>query len=97
MEEYNNMFNEFYKMGIDAKRNAYNEEIIKISLIIKSYLKKFNIDSYEEVYNYLSKKDDKLTESEMLNINFKNIYLVKEQLLTLLSIYDLKNNGDYNG
>lgn len=97
MEEYNSMFNEFNKMGLDAKRNAYNEEVIKLSLIIKSYLKKFNVDSNEELYNYLSKKDDKLTESELLNISFRNIYLVKEQLLTLLNIYDTYSKGDYNG
>lgn len=97
MEEYNNLFNEFKKMGLDAKRNAYSEEIIKISLILKSYLKKFNIESTGDVYNYISKKDQKLSESDLLDINFKDIYMIKEQLLTLLSIYDSKKNGDYNG
>ena len=84
-------------MGLDAKRNAYSEEIIKISLILKSYLKKFNIESTGDVYNYISKKDQKLSESDLLDINFKDIYIIKEQLLTLLSIYDSKKNGDYNG
>ena len=97
MEEYNNLFNEFKKMGLDAKRNAYSEEIIKISLILKSYLKKFNIESTGDVYNYISKKDQKLSEPDLLDINFKDIYMIKEQLLTLLSIYDSKKNGDYNG
>lgn len=97
MEEYNNLFNEFKKMGLDAKRNAYSEEIIKISLILKSYLNKFNIESTGDVYNYISKKDQKLSESDLLDINFKDIYMIKEQLLTLLSIYDSKKNGDYNG
>ena len=97
MEEYNNLFNEFKKMGLDAKRNAYSEEIIKISLILKSYLKKFNIESTGDVYNYISKTDQKLSESDLLDINFKDIYMIKEQLLTLLSIYDSKKNGDYNG
>ena len=97
MEEYNNLFNEFKKMGLDAKRNAFSEEIIKISLILKSYLKNFNIESTGDVYNYISKTDQKLSESDLLDINFKDIYMIKEQLLTLLSIYDSKKNGDYNG
>ena len=35
MQEYNELFNKFDKLGLDAKRNAYSEEILKLSFLLK--------------------------------------------------------------
>ena len=36
MEEYNKLFEKFNDLGLDAKRNAYSEEIIKLAIILKA-------------------------------------------------------------
>ena len=91
MNEYKNLFDKYSKLGINEKRNALSEEIMKISYILKDYLNKFNQDIIEEPYNY-SKFDDKnITESDFLDLEYKDIYYIKNELMLLISLID-KNN-----
>ena len=94
MENLTTLFNEFNKMGIDAKRNAYSEEVIKCSLLIKSLLLMIGKDLVADPYNYKKDIDKDLSEEELLNINFKDIYYLKIELLMLLNNLNLKDGGD---
>ena len=36
-------------------------------------------------YNYKSSEDKKMTESELLNINFRDLYILKTELLMIFN------------
>lgn len=38
MTEYEELFKIFSKLGLDEKRNKYSEEMIKVALLLKSFL-----------------------------------------------------------
>lgn len=94
MEEYNKLFNEYSKLGLDDKRNIYSEEIIKISLLLKEHLKLFNLDLINEPYNYKKDIDKRMTESELLNRNYEDIYILKMELLLLLNKINNSDRGN---
>ena len=85
MTEYEELFKNFSKLGLDEKRNKYSEEMIKTSLLLKSYLNQKNLDLIDTPYNYKSGEYKKLTESELLNINFRDLYILKAELLMLIN------------
>ncbi len=85
MTEYEELFKNFSKLGLDEKRNKYSEEMIKTSLLLKLYLNQKNLDLIDTPYNYKGGEDKKLTESELLNINFRDLYILKVELLMLIN------------
>lgn len=91
MKEYKELFNNFSKLGVDEKRDAFNEELVKVAYLIKNYLNKYNQNIIDEPYNYKKGIDKVLTESELLDLNYKNIYCIKSELLILMSLIDKKN------
>lgn len=95
MKEYEELFENYSKLGLDEKRSAFNEELVKVAYIIKKYLNKYNEDLIEEPYKYKRGIDKSLTESEILNLNFKDIYYIKSELLILVSLLD--DSGVNNG
>ena len=96
MKEYEELFNNFSKLGVDEKRDAFNEELVKVAYLIKNYLNKYNKDIMYELYNYKKGIDKVLTESELLDLNYKNIYYIKSELLILMSLIESRgaNNGN---
>ena len=52
MKEYEELFNNFSKLGVDEKRDVFNEELVKVAYLIKNYLNKYNQDIMDEPYNY---------------------------------------------
>lgn len=96
MKEYEELFNNFSKLGVDEKRDVFNEELVKVAYLIKNYLNKYNQDIMDKPYNYKKGIDKVLTESELLDLNYKNIYYIKSELLILMSIIESRgaNNGN---
>lgn len=96
MKEYEELFNNFSKLGVDEKRDVFNEELVKVAYLIKNYLNKYNQDIMDEPYNYKKGIDKVLTESELLDVNYKNIYYIKSELLILMSLIESRgaNNGN---
>ena len=72
-------------MGLDEKRNKYSEEMIKVALLLKSFLNQRNLELIDMPYNYKSGDDKKMTESDLLNINFRDLYILKTELLMLIN------------
>lgn len=85
MTEYEELFKKFSKLGLDEKRNKYSEEMIKVALLIKSFLNQRNLDLIDMPYNYKSGEDKKMSESDLLNINFRDLYILKTELLMLIN------------
>lgn len=85
MTEYEELFNNFSKLGLDEKRNKYSEEMIKVALLLKSFLNQRNLELIDMPYNYKSGEDKKMTESDLLNINFRDLYILKTELLMLIN------------
>ena len=90
MTEYEELFKKFSKLGLNEKRNKYSEEMIKVALLIKSFLNQKNLDLIDMPYNYKSVEDKKISESDLLNINFRDLYILKTELLLLINYI----NGD---
>jgi len=91
MNEYKNLFEKFSKLGINEKRDAFSEEIIKISYILRNYLNKYNQDIIEEPYNYSKVNDEDLSETDFLDLEYKDLYYIKSELMLLMSLIDNKN------
>lgn len=85
MTEYEELFKNFFKLGLDEKRNKYSEEMIKVALLLKSFLNQRNLELMDMPYNYKSGEDKKLTEADLLNINFRDLYILKTELLMLFN------------
>lgn len=85
MKEYEELFKNFSKLGLDEKRNKYSEEMIKVALLLKSFLNQRNLELLDIPYNYKSGEDKKLTEADLLNINFRDLYILKTELLMLFN------------
>lgn len=85
MTEYEELFKNFSKLGLDEKRNKYSEEMIKVALLLKSFLNQRNLELIDMPYNYKSGDDKKMTESDLLNINFRDLYILKTELLMLIN------------
>ena len=85
MTEYEELFKNFSKLGLDEKRNKYSEEMIKVVLLLKSFLNQRNLELMDMPYNYKSGEDKKLTEADLLNINFRDLYILKTELLMLFN------------
>ena len=85
MTEYEELFKNFSKLGLDEKRNKYSEEMIKVGLLLKTFLNQRNLELIDLPYNYKSGEDKKLTEADLLNINFRDLYILKTELLMLFN------------
>ncbi len=85
MTEYNELFKNYSKLGLDEKRNKYSEEMNKIALLIKSFFNQRNLELFDMPYNYKIGEDKIITESDLLNINFRDIYILKTELLLLFN------------
>lgn len=88
--EYEQLYENYSKLGLDDKRDAYNQELLKVYFLIKEYLTKQNIVFEEKFFNYQKGIDKELSESELLDENFKNIYNIKRELILLLNLMNLK-------
>ena len=53
---------------------------------MKNYLNKYNQDILDEPYNYKKELDKEMTESELLDLNYKNVYYIKSELLILMGL-----------
>ena len=85
MTEYEELFKNFSKLGLDEKRNKYSEEMIKVALLLKSFLNQRQLELIDMPYNYKSGEDKKMTESDLLNIDFRDLYILKTELLMLIN------------
>lgn len=85
MKEYDELFHNYSKLGLVEKRNKYSEEMIKMSLLIKDFLNQNNLELIDMPYNYKSDIDKNMKETDLLNINFRDLYILKTELLMMIN------------
>ncbi len=79
----------FEQLSLNEKRNVYNEEILKIFEIFRTYCNAEDIISSQQLYNYNIYNDDSLTEEELLTKEYLNILYLRELILACLSKKDM--------
>lgn len=59
--------------------------MIKMSLLIKTFLNQNNLELIDMPYNYKSDIDKNMKETDLLNINFRDLYILKTELLMIIN------------
>lgn len=76
----------FSKLNTLEKRNQISNELLFIASLIKMKEEQLKLPSVINVKNYDSNKHSRLTENEMLDFLYEDIYHIKRELITLLSV-----------
>lgn len=92
MKEFEELFESFNNLGLNYKRKKYNDEVKNISLILSNILSLYDKVLYEDPSDYNLNDNKNLSEEELLNVNFRDIYILKTELILLENI--LKENKD---
>lgn len=92
MKESEELFESFNNLGLNYKRKKYNDEVKKISLILNNILSLYDKSLYASPIDYNLNDSKNLSEEELLNVNFRDIYILKTELILLENI--LKKNKD---
>ena len=78
----------FSNLSVDEKRNQINNELIIISELIKLKEKSLNLPSVLSVKEYISNRN--ISESEMLDFLYEDIYNIQKELITIFSVNEQK-------
>ena len=81
-----NLKNDFSNLNTIEKRNQINNELLYIASFIKMKEEQVNIPSVLNVKNYDIDKQANFSENEMLDFLYEDIYSIKRELITLLSL-----------
>ena len=82
----NSFKSSFSRLNTIEKRNQINNELLFIASLIKMKEEQLKLQSILNVKNYDSNKQSKLTENDMLDFLYEDIYSIKRELITLLSV-----------
>jgi len=74
----------FSNLSISEKRNQISNELIIIADLIKLKEETLKLPSALSVKNYDTNKN--LTESEMMDFLYEDIYNIQKELITILSV-----------
>lgn len=74
----------FSNLTIDEKRNQISDELTIIYELIKLKEESLKIPSVLSIKNYAS--DSNISESEMLDFLYENIYNIQKELITIFSV-----------
>lgn len=80
----------FSNLSINEKRNQISNELMIIAELVKLEEHGLNLPSVLAVKDYDSDNNSKLTESEMLDFLYEDIYNIQKELITLLSVLNGK-------
>lgn len=80
----------FSNLSINEKRNQISNELMTIAELVKLEEHRFHLPSILTVKDYDSNNNSKLTESEMLDFLYEDIYNIQKELITLLSVLNGK-------
>lgn len=81
-----NLKNDFSNLNTIEKRKQINNELLYIASLIKMKEEQLNIPSVLNVKNYDIDKQANFSENEMLDFLYEDIYSIKRELITLLSL-----------
>lgn len=74
----------FSNLSLEDKRNQINKELLVISELIKNKEDSLKLRSVLSVKKYV--KDSNLSEEEMLEFLYEDIYNIQKELITIFSV-----------
>lgn len=87
----NEEFKNAYKnLTLNEKRNCLSDELMLISELIKKMEDTVGIQSALKVKNYDSQKDNNLSEDEMLDFIYEDVYNIQKELITIFTAVSSK-------
>ena len=75
----------FNDLSLNDKRKEVNNELMRSYIIVKDYLATIGKTDIPEPYNYVSSVGSKLSEEEMLALIYKDLIMLKNNILLLIS------------
>lgn len=81
-DEFKKAYND---LDVNTKRDQLSNELIIISELIKRFEDENGIPSVLTVKNYSPNNDQNLSESEMLNFIYEDVYNIQKELITIFS------------
>ena len=82
----NELYEKFNKVGLNDKRNIFNQEMIKIFELVNQVT---NAKGYEKelakIINYDITKDMKISEDEYLFYQYQNLINIRKLIINFLS------------
>lgn len=78
--------NSFSLLNTIEKRNQISNELLSIASLIKIKEEQLKLPSALNVKNYDVNKQCDFTENEMLDFLYEDIYSIKRELITILTI-----------
>ena len=76
----------FRRLDINDKRNQLSNELLIMYELIKKFEIERGVNPITQVKNYNSINDRKLSEDEMLEFLYEDVYNLQQELITLLNI-----------
>lgn len=83
-----NLKKDFSNLNTLEKRNQISNELLYIASLIKMKEEQLKVPSVLNVKNYDINKQKYFSEDEMLDFLYEDIYCIKRELITLLSLND---------
>lgn len=82
----NELYEKFNKLGLNDKRNEFNQEMIKIFELINqiTIAKGFQNDT-ANIINYDIEKDQSMSEDEYLLYQYKNLINIRKVIINYIS------------
>lgn len=80
--EIDNLVVAFSNLNSNDKRNSYNEEILRIYELLKTYFDENNCNY--KVHNYNSNEESEISEDEFLINEYKNILVLREMIINCI-------------
>ena len=87
-EEFKNAYKD---LTLNEKRNQLSNELMLISELIKNVEDIFGIQSILNVKNYDSRNDSNLSENEMLDFIYEDVYNIQKELITVFTAISSRN------
>lgn len=86
-EEFKNAYKD---LTLNEKRNQLSNELMLVGELIKNMEDTFGIQSILNVKNYDSQNDSNLSENEMLDFIYEDVYNIQRELITLFATISSK-------
>lgn len=82
----NELYEKFKKLGLNDKRNEFNQEMIKIFILINQITKsKGFTEDNTNIINYNSAEDKKISEDEYLFYQYQNLINIRKSIINYIS------------
>lgn len=82
----NELFDKFKNLGLNDKRNEFNQEMLKIFALISEITKSKGYQGeIVNIINYNLAKDQGMSEDEYLSLQYQNLINIRKSIINYIS------------